>query len=60
VTDDLKRRFKEHNSSNHKYSKKFQPWTINCYFAFSDNNKANKFEKYLKTASGRAFCKKHY
>ena len=60
VTSDLKKRIKEHNSKNSKYTDKFQPWKLKCYFAFDNETKANTFEKYLKTSSGRAFCKKHF
>jgi len=60
ITEDLKHRLKEHNSANHKYSQRFEPWTIKNYFAFKDTEKAYLFEKYLKTSSGRSFCKKHF
>lgn len=60
ITSDLRRRLSEHNTENHKYTQKFQPWEIKCYFAFKSCEKAVKFEKYLKTASGRSFCKRHF
>jgi len=60
VTSDLKRRFKEHNSKNSQYSQRFQPWELKSYFAFKNSEKANSFEKYLKTSSGRSFCKNHF
>jgi hypothetical protein len=31
-----------------------------AYVAFSEKSKAEKFESYLKTGSGRAFCKRHF
>lgn len=60
VTSDLKKRVKEHNYKNNKYTDKLQPWKLKCYFAFDEEKTANAFEKYLKTSSGRAFCKKHF
>jgi putative endonuclease len=30
------------------------------YVGFSDDAKADQFEAYLKTGSGRAFAKKHF
>jgi len=60
ITENLKRRFAEHNSKNHKYSQRLQPWIIKNYFAFKDSEKAQLFEIYLKTSSGRAFSKKHF
>src|SRR5436190_17877077 len=37
---------------------KFRPWKIKTAIAFTDKTKAMQFERYLKTASGRAFAKK--
>jgi hypothetical protein len=31
-----------------------------AYLAFSDYEKADKFEAYLKSGSGRAFAKRHF
>jgi putative endonuclease len=59
-TFDLKRRFGEHNRGESNHTSKFVPWNLVGYFAFSDHEKADKFENYLKTASGRAFAKKHF
>jgi len=59
-TIDLKKRFADHNNGLSAQTKKFLPWTLIGYLAFSDHDKADKFEAYLKTASGRAFAKKHF
>ncbi len=42
-----------------RHCRKFAPWELACYFAFSDHGKADKFETYLKSGSGRAFAKRH-
>jgi putative endonuclease len=60
TTLDLKRRFDEHNQGFSPHTKKFAPWKLVGYIAFSDHEKADKFEAYLKTASGRAFAKRHF
>ncbi|MEJ0013044.1 MAG: GIY-YIG nuclease family protein [Bauldia sp.] len=60
ATLDLKRRFGEHNDRLSPHTKKFAPWRPVGYVAFSDHAKADAFEAYLKTASGRAFAKKHF
>jgi hypothetical protein len=57
---DLKKRFGEHNRSESVHTRKFTPWSLVGYVAFSDREKADRFEAYLKTASGRAFAKKHF
>ncbi len=59
-TTDLKRRFQEHNTGQSPHTSKFTPWKLTRYVAFSDHQKADKFEKYLKSGSGRAFAKKHF
>ena len=57
---DLKKRLDEHNSGQSAHTKKFLPWKLVGYIAFSDHEKVDNFEAYLKTASGRAFAKKHF
>jgi predicted GIY-YIG superfamily endonuclease len=59
-TLDLKTRFHEHNSGQSTHTKKYLPWKLVGYIAFSDLEKADRFEAYLKTASGRAFAKRHF
>jgi putative endonuclease len=57
ATADLKRRITEHNSAKSTHTAKFMPWELVWYSAFPDTHKALKFEKYLKSHSGRAFTK---
>ncbi len=59
-TTDLKVRLKYHNEGANKFSKVFAPWKIVWYCAFSNMSKAKEFEKYLKSASGIAFRRKHF
>ena len=58
VTGDLKARLAKHNAGDVPHTSKFKPWRVNTYLAFSDEARATAFEKYLKSASGRAFAKK--
>jgi putative endonuclease len=58
VTEDLKARLKRHNSGEVPHISKYTPWRLKTYVAFSDKAQALAFEKYLKSASGRAFAKK--
>ncbi|MBU1260988.1 MAG: GIY-YIG nuclease family protein [Planctomycetes bacterium] len=57
-TDDLQSRLKSHNRKKCKHTSKYIPWKIKTAVAFTDEEKAMDFEKYLKTASGRAFTMK--
>jgi predicted GIY-YIG superfamily endonuclease len=59
-SEDLKTRFSEHNKGHSPHTKKFIPWSLVGYAAFSDHAKADAFEAYLKTASGRTFAKRHF
>ena len=57
-TDDIEGRLRIHNQGKCKHTSKYIPWKNKTAVAFTDNGKAREFEKYLKTASGRAFAKK--
>jgi len=59
-TTDLQKRFHDHNSGYSSHTKKFMPWRLKNYIAFDDEQKAKDFELYLKTHSGRKFCKNHF
>jgi putative endonuclease len=58
ITGDLKQRLGQHNAGGVSHTSKFRPWQIKTAVAFADRQRAAAFEKYLKTASGRAFAKK--
>lgn len=59
-TLNLKKRFDEHNRGESLHTKKCMPWRLVGYIAHADHEKADKFEAYLKTASGRTFAKRHF
>jgi len=58
ITDDVDARLEKHNSGNVTHTVKHRPWRIKTYVAFTSEERAYAFEKYLKSASGRAFAKK--
>ena len=57
-TSDLKKRIERHKNKQVLATKKKLPIKLSMYFAFTDKYKAYNFEKYLKSASGRAFLRK--
>ena len=59
MTSNLEQRIAEHNAGKSIHTNKFKPQKIKTYIAFSDEQKAEAFELYLKSGSGRAFVKKH-
>ena len=60
MTNNLKRRLKEHNNGKSTYTKKLKPWKLITYIGFNSRIKALHFETYLKSHSGRTFAKKHF
>ena len=58
LTDNLKERMYKHNRGEVPHTSKYKPWTIKTAIAFGEAQRAVAFERYLKTASGRAFARK--
>jgi putative endonuclease len=58
LTCDLRQRFHQHNCGQSTYTRKFMPWELIFYAGFQDEVVARSFERYLKSASGRAFAHK--
>ena len=58
ITSDLRARLEKHNAGEVPHTSKYAPWSLKTYVAFSDEKQAFAFEKYLKSASGRAFARK--
>jgi putative endonuclease len=58
-TNDLKDRFRRHNMGYVQSIKNLRPWKLIAYFAFTDEKIAFRFEKYMKTGSGREFIRRH-
>ena len=52
-TNNLIRRFDEHNRGRSYFTRQFRPWKIIYTEEFELENEAKKREKYLKSASGR-------
>jgi predicted GIY-YIG superfamily endonuclease len=59
LTDDLHERLRRHNSGKVYHTAKLRPWIVKTAIAFRNRERAARFELYLKSASGRAFAKKH-
>jgi len=59
-TENVEQRIKDHNKGQSTHTNKFKPWKLIAFQAFSDKEKAIKFEYYLKTGSGKAFASKRF
>lgn len=58
VTSNLKQRLGQHNARMSPHTSKCAPWKLVTYVAFSDEKRAEAFERYLKSGSGHAFARK--
>ena len=56
-TDNLKRRFVEHNKGLNLSTKRQIPWKIIYYEAYLNKNDAKRREEYLKTTQGGRMLK---
>jgi predicted GIY-YIG superfamily endonuclease len=59
-TTDLQSRLATHNAGGCPHTAKYKPWQKVFYCAFADKGLALRFEKYLKSHSGKAFTAKHF
>ena len=57
-TNDINRRFEEHNSGTVISTKPRIPFSLEAYICVKTKNKAIQLEKYLKFGSGNAILKK--
>jgi putative endonuclease len=53
LTDDLKRRVREHNSGGSVFTKNNGPWKLVYYEAFLSKTDARREELFLKSGKGR-------
>ena len=60
LTSDVTARLHWHNTTMAGVTLDHRPWSILVSLEFADESQAARFEKYLKTGSGRAFAKRHF
>jgi predicted GIY-YIG superfamily endonuclease len=60
LCSDVPTRLAAHNAGQSPHTSKYKPWRILSYHAFDSREAAARFERYLKTGSGRAFALKHF
>jgi len=58
MTSDINQRISDHNAGKSSHTSKYLPWRLVTYVAFSNRQKAEAFERYLKSGSGHAFARK--
>lgn len=60
LTSDVGRRLAWHNSGPSGVTVSYRPWTLVVSLEFRYATRAWRFERYLKSRSGRAFAKRHF
>jgi putative endonuclease len=60
VTSDVADRLEWHNGGPSGFTVSHRPWSIVLVVEFPDEKAAIRFERYLKSGSGRAFSKRHF
>lgn len=60
LTHDLQKRLDAHNSGRCTHTARYRPWQVVVGIEFPDQDRAVRFERYLKSGSGRAFAKRHF
>lgn len=60
ITSDTAARLDWHNSGPSGSTVDHRPWTMEVTITFRTEKQARRFERYLKSGSGRAFSKRHF
>ena len=59
-TTDVANRLEWHNFGPDGQTRRHRPWRVLVSLEFPDERTALRFEKYLKSGSGRAFATRHF
>ena len=60
ITSDVERRLDWHNTGPSGVTVHHRPWSLVVSLESTNATTAARFERYLKTGSGRAFAKRHF
>ena len=60
VTSDVGNRLEWHNHGPSGHTAERRPWSLVVIIEFPIEQQALRFERYLKSGSGRAFTKRHF
>ena len=60
ITNNVRSRLDWHNSGPSGHTVSYRPWSLVVSMEFPTESEAARFEKYLKSGSGRAFAKRHF
>jgi putative endonuclease len=60
LTSDFAKRLAAHNAGQNVSTAKYRPWAPVTLTEFQTEASAARFERYLKSGSGRAFVRRHF
>ena len=60
LTADLPSRLASHNAGESPQTRSFVPWALVVSMQFASEDVADRFARYLKSASGRDFAKRYF
>ena len=60
LTNDVEARLDAHNAGRYTHTARYRPWEVVAAIHLADAPTAIRFERYLKSGSGRAFVKRHF
>ena len=60
ITDYVDARLDWHNGGPSGYTVNYRPWSLVVTIQFRTEKDARRFERYLKSGSGRAFARRHF
>ena len=60
ATGNVAQRLAVHNAGESRYTADLRPWRLVVSLEFATEASALRFERYLKSGSGRAFATKHF
>ena len=60
LTSNVEQRVTSHNTGASVHTAAQRPWEVIVALEFMTEEHAVRFERYLKSGSGRAFAKKHF
>jgi predicted GIY-YIG superfamily endonuclease len=60
LTSDFERRLAAHNAGHNMSTARYRPWRRVTVTEFQTEARAIRFERYLKSGSGRAFVGAHF
>lgn len=60
LTSDVAQRLEWHNAGQNVHTVRNRPWSVVVSLQCPTEDAARRFERYLKSGSGRAFAKRHF